>query len=234
MSNDNLVNISGIPERRSLAEDVVQSLRQAIWSGQLKPGLRLREEELAELLKVSRGPIREALTQLELEGLVIKQPNRGAAVARLSREDLDEVYSLRMALETLAIRLAIRNATPAQIQAMQGVVDEMAAALDQGMTKPKAADLDINFHEILYQAAAHKRLYEFWLMLRSQIYIFLLWRTVANADWRDLMLPGHQELVDLIKAKDEAQAQKCIEGHLQIAYERILRSYEDNQQPEQE
>src|ERR1700682_5240471 len=96
------------PSKHTLAEDIVDRLREAIYSGQLPPNKRLREEVLASFLGLSRGPVREALAQLEREGLVIRQPNRGATVARLSLEDLEEVYSLRLALEQLAVREVIR------------------------------------------------------------------------------------------------------------------------------
>src|SRR5690349_18923555 len=85
MPSEDISNILIPPQKRSLADDIVDRLREAIFSGQLAPNERLREETLAEFLRVSRGPIREALGQLEREGLVIKEPNRGARVARVSR-----------------------------------------------------------------------------------------------------------------------------------------------------
>src|SRR2546421_3108883 len=106
MPSEYFFNILVTPQKRSLADDIVDRLREAIFSGQFPPNEHLREETLAEFLRVSRGPIREALGQLEREGLVIKEPNKGARVARLSRKDLDEVHSLRLALEQLAIRQA--------------------------------------------------------------------------------------------------------------------------------
>src|SRR5262245_56805154 len=87
--------------KRSLADDVVDRLRDAIFRGRFKPGEPLREEQLAAMLDVSRGPVREALVQLEREGLVLVRRHRGATVARLSRGDLEDVYSLRLALERL-------------------------------------------------------------------------------------------------------------------------------------
>jgi DNA-binding GntR family transcriptional regulator len=81
--------------KRSLADDVVDRLRDAIFHGSFKPGEALREEQLAAMLDVSRGPVREALVQLEREGLVLVRRHRGATVARLSRSDLEDVYSLQ-------------------------------------------------------------------------------------------------------------------------------------------
>ena len=94
--------------KRSLSDDVTESIRAAILSGKLEPGARLREELLASSLRVSRGPVREALTKLERDGLVIVYRNRGAFVARLSYADLEEVYSLRRAIERLAVQRMLR------------------------------------------------------------------------------------------------------------------------------
>src|SRR5579884_3034520 len=92
-----------------LSDEVVDRLREAILGGLFAPGDRLREEQLAEALGVSRGPVRNALLQLEREGMVVRRRNRGAIVARLSREDLEEVFSLRLAIEPVACAWAARN-----------------------------------------------------------------------------------------------------------------------------
>jgi DNA-binding GntR family transcriptional regulator len=211
--------------KHSLADDVVERLRKAIWSGRLAPDERLREELLAEFLGVSRGPIREALTRLEREGLVIKQPNRGAVVARLSPEDLAEVFSLRLAIERLAVVMAVRNAEPQHLDTMQAVIDQLAALQAETLTEQQAAALDVDFHEILYQAAKHKRLYDTWATLKPQVYLFLLSRNVANADFRLYTVQSHQILLDTIRSRDEARAEAVIIEHVQSAYESIQKAY---------
>src|SRR5579871_5688691 len=123
MPLDDLSGVLVPPVKRSLAEDIVDRLREAIYSGQLAPNERLREEVLASSLGLSRGPVREALAQLEREGLVIRQPNKSAVVARLSLEDLEEVYSLRQSLEELAVRHTIRNGDEQHFDQMQAVID---------------------------------------------------------------------------------------------------------------
>src|SRR5579871_5727187 len=158
MPLDDLSGVLVPPVKRSLAEDIVDRLREAIYSGQLAPNERLREEVLASFLGLSRGPVREALAQLEREGLVIRQPNRGATVARLSIEDLEEVYSLRLALEQLAIQEAISKGEPSYFDEMQKVVDEMRVCMQRGITTQEAARLDLGFHELIYVASGHKRL----------------------------------------------------------------------------
>src|SRR5215212_5618908 len=118
--------------KRSLADDVVDRLRDAIFHGSYKPGEPLREEQLAAMLDVSRGPVREALVQLEREGLVIVRRHRGATVARLSRADLEEVYSLRLAIERLAMQRAARYAADRDFATMEEVLAAFDAALSRG------------------------------------------------------------------------------------------------------
>src|SRR5215210_2156420 len=122
MPRDDLDAVLAMPESRSLAVDIAERLRAAILDGHFGPGERLREEALARSMGVSRGPIREALVRLEREGLLVIRRNRGAVVAQLSREDLEEVYTLRVAIERLAVQRAVLYADDSQIAEMQAVV----------------------------------------------------------------------------------------------------------------
>jgi DNA-binding GntR family transcriptional regulator len=213
------------PISRSLSSEIVSRLTNAILTGQLGPGERLREEELAESLGVSRGPIREAFTQLERQGLVVIRRNRGAFVARLSREDVDEVYSLRLAIERLAMQRAVQFADARVLAEMQALVDTMARYTPQ-VSEQEAAQHDITFHDLIYQASRHQRLYECWTNLRPQIHIMLLSRNVANADFRDYALHGHKGLLDILITRDAAHAVEAIDTHLRVAYDRVISSYE--------
>jgi DNA-binding GntR family transcriptional regulator len=211
--------------KRSLADDVVDRLRDAIFHGSFKPGEALREEQLAAMLDVSRGPVREALVQLEREGLVLVRRHRGATVARLSRGDLEEVYSLRLALERLAIQRAARLATDQDFTAMEAVLQAFDVALSHGPSEKDVAELDVRFHDLIYQAARHQRLYDCWANLKSQIYIFLLSRNVVDPDFRAVTVKSHAALLDAIRARDEARATTEIEDHLRGAYDRVVRAY---------
>ena len=212
--------------KRTLTEDVTERLREAILRSHFAPGQHLSEELLARTLAVSRGPIREALLQLEREGLVLSQANGRTIVARLSRKDLDEVYSLRLALERVAVEYAIHNAQEQDFAGLQAMVDSMEQAAARGMSEQEAADLDIGFHDLLYQAAHHDRLNDVWANLRSQVYVFLLSRNVANPDFREqIMVRGHAEIVDALRRRDTERAIEQIEAHLRAAYERIVKNY---------
>ena len=211
--------------KRSLADDVVDRLRNAIFHGSFKPGEALREEQLAAMLDVSRGPVREALVQLEREGLVIVRRHRGATVARLSRSDLEDVYSLRLALERLAVQRTARFATEQDFAAMEVVLTDFDIALLRGPSEKEVAELDVRFHDLIYQAARHQRLYDCWANLKAQIYIFLLSRNVADPDFREITVKSHAALLDALRTRDEARATSEIEAHLRGAYDRVVRGY---------
>jgi DNA-binding GntR family transcriptional regulator len=208
--------------KRSLADEVADRLRAAIFHGAFKPGDPLREEQLATMLDVSRGPVREALIQLERERLVLVRRNRGASVARLSRDDVDEVYSLRLALERLAVQRAVRYAGEADFAALRTILTGFEVSLSRGPSEEEIADLDVRFHDVVFRAARHQRLYECWSTLRSQIYIFLLSRNVANPDFREVTLTGHTDLLTVLQARDETRAAQVLEEHLRGAYDRII------------
>lgn len=215
--------------RRVLAEDVAERLREAILRGYFAPGQRLREEGLAATLDVSRGTVREALTELERQGLVIIRRHRGATVARLSRSDVEEVYSLRLALEQLAVQQAARKASPEDLAAMEAVLNEMVEAFPRGVSPREVADLDVRFHDLLYRAAKHERLSDCWSNLRSQIYVFLLTRNAANPDFRELTVTMHATILDALRAHDEQTAVQVIAEHLHGSYLRVLKVYTDKE-----
>jgi DNA-binding GntR family transcriptional regulator len=222
-------NDLALPNKTALGDDVADWLRRAIVEGHIEPGVRLREEQLAELLKVSRGPVREALLQLEREGLVLRRRNRGAVVARLSRRDVEEVYSLRFALERLALRWAARQASAAELSAMEEEIGKQRVALTRDVSRQRAAELDLEFHDLVYQAARNERLWRFWSELRPQVYIFLLSRDyVGTPEFGDIVVNNHLAFVDVIRARDEVHAEEVAEDHVRQSYERVIRSYGSN------
>ena len=226
MSNESLARILSPTTRRSLSDDVTERLRNAILRGQLAPEEPLREAVLSQLMGVSRGPIREALSRLEREGLVVVSPTGRTYVARLSRQDLEEVFSLRKALERLAVEYACLHATPDHLSELQTVVNAMASAIERGISEKEAAELDLRFHDTLYHATRHRRLIAHWTTLRPQIYILMLSRNVASADFRDVAVRGHQGIVDAIRARDKQRAIDQIDDHMSAGYEIVSRSYD--------
>jgi DNA-binding GntR family transcriptional regulator len=211
-----------------LAASIRERLRNAILQGQYAPGEHLREVDIAARHQVSRGPVREALLQLEQEGLVLLRRNRGAVVARLSRSDLEEVYSLRLALERLAVARATQQGTEEDFALMDEVLHEFrGSASGQPLTEQQAADQDVRFHDAVYRAAHHERLYASWSSIRSQVYVLLLARNVAGPDFREDTYVGHLELAYMLRARDQPRVILAIERHLEASYARVLASYPD-------
>jgi DNA-binding GntR family transcriptional regulator len=217
-----------LPPKHTLTEDVTEQLRDAIFRGHFVPGQRLSEEQLARTLGVSRGPIREAFVRLEREGLISSQANRRSVVARLSARDLEEVYTIRLALERLAVQYAVHYAQASDFAAMEANTQALDEAIARGITEQEAATLDIGFHDLLYRAAHHQKALDAWLNIRSQVYLFLLSRNLANPDFRERVISrGHNELLDALTKRDEKLAVACIEHHLRSAYLYIVKNYAD-------
>ncbi len=214
--------------KKTLAQEIAEQLRQAIWSGSLEPEAQLKESQLADSLQVSRGPVREALSQLEREGLVAKPPNQSAKVARLSNRDLYEVFTLRRSLEELAVEEVLSENNPSSTERLQGLVDDMKMHVERQFTEQEAADLDIRFHEALVKASMHSRLIEAWQTLEPQIYLVLLSRNVANPDYREYAVKSHQGIVDSLSGGDLELSKNIIADHIHSSYERIVEAWGDS------
>jgi DNA-binding GntR family transcriptional regulator len=213
-------------DQRALAEDVAGRLRRTILEGYFVPGERLREEQLASALQVSRGPVREALLQLEREGLVLRRRHRGATVARLSRRDLEEVFSLRLALERLALQWAARNATEVECLRMEAAVRQQGEELTGDVSRRFAAQLDLELHDLVYEAARHERLLRSWHDLRPQVYVFLLSRDyVGTPEFAGIMVRNHTLYLEVIRARDEERALEVAEEHVRTSYGRVVSGY---------
>ncbi len=214
------------PRRQTLVTDVADRLRGAILHGHFAPGERLREEQLATMLDVSRGPVREAFAVLQREGLVLIKPHRGATVTKLSVEDVEEVYSLRRALERLAIQWTIRKAHRKDFDTLDAAIKDMEKANQTGITVEDSAAFDVHFHSLLVQAAHHARLFESWLNLRPQIHMFLLYRTITNAEVQRQNVAHHAAILNALRSRDEATAVQVLDGHLERSYHRVLQRYD--------
>jgi DNA-binding GntR family transcriptional regulator len=223
-------------KRRSLADEVADQLRGMILAGRLQPGDRVGEAEISQRLRVSRGPVREALVCLEQEGLVASEWHKGAAVTDLSRVDVTELATLRVALEKLAITGACRSATEDDLAVFRDILEHMRAASASGADETLAR-LDIDFHDAVYRAAHHERLYAAWSTIRSQVALALLRRRVANKDYPGLVVDEHAALAALIIDRNADEAATLIAAHIEGAYSRLLAAYDNpdhssNEDPE--
>jgi DNA-binding GntR family transcriptional regulator len=205
---------------------VVPALRQMIITGTLAPGEHLPEGELAKALQMSRGPIREALIELEREGLVVLRRHRGAQVITLTADDVEEIYTLRLSLERLAIERALPRLTDDHLAAMDEVLDGMRA-LGPEYEPQVALDLDFAFHDVLYAAAGHARLDRAWQQIRSQVAMFLHSRHVARRDFHEIAYAEHKAIRDIVAGGDAGAAAEVIEKHLIGAYHRLIAARPD-------
>ena len=169
-----------------LRDVVFNTLRRAILKGELKPGERLMEIALAERLGVSRTPIREAMRKLELEGLVVMSPRRGAQVANITEKDLNDVLEVRIALEEMAIEKACQLITEKELEELEKAAKAFEKAIDEENVV-KLAETDEIFHDIIYNAAGNARLNQVLNNLREQIYRYRVEYLKDEATRNDLI-----------------------------------------------
>ena len=162
-----------INEYLPLRDVVFYTLREAILKGELEPGERLMEMQLAGQLGVSRTPIREAIRKLELEGLVLMIPRRGAVVAKITEKDLRDVLEVRSSLEKLAIELACDRMPDETILDLRRALDEFKEALDNDDLTVQA-EKDVEFHDVIYKSTDNLRLMQMLNNLREQMYRYRL------------------------------------------------------------
>jgi DNA-binding GntR family transcriptional regulator len=203
-------------------------IRDVILSGGLQPGDRVGEAEIANSLQVSRGPVREALVRLEQEGLVTIERHRGATVVDFTRKDVVELATLRGALEQLAMEEATRSATAADLESLEDVVDQMRAARQRGADE-MLVRLDVAFHDTVYRAAHHDRLYAAWTTIRSQVALALLRRRVVNLDYPELVVEEHAALAANLAERNTDEAKAQVAAHIAGAYSRLLAAYGNGQ-----
>lgn len=205
--------------RRGLAEEVADRIREAIFTGVYAPGAQLREVELSGALDVSRGPVREALLRLEVEGLVRSAWHRGATVTALSNRDVTELDSLRGALEHLAVQRVVAGASDDDIAAVERAADRMARAEDEHDMVRR----DIAFHDSVYAAARHRRLEEAWQAIRSQVHLFLLTRIGRDSrDYLSHVADEHRDLVAALRARDADRALALFAAHRRHAFDVLI------------
>lgn len=213
-----------VVHQRSLSEEVADRIREGIVTGAFKPGQHLREVDLAEALEVSRSPVRDAFAQLHHEGLVTVRRHRGAVVVGLSSDDIEDLYSLRRSLEGLAVRLATERATPDELDQMRELGS--GSGLQPAALKPRQfAEADIAFHDLLYQAAHHARLYACWSMLRPHVFRFLLTRNIAESDYEAIFIGEHAALAEVISSRSAEAATEMIASHLEGSHSRLVKHY---------
>jgi len=205
---------------RTLAGQVYQTIRQALLKGSLALGGRLSEREIAESLRVSRTPVREALRQLERDGLVINEPQRGTFVRTFTEREASEVYDLRALLECYAVRRVAEAADAPDLACLQAAVEGGRAAMDNRHLGEAMTSNDA-FHSTLIRLARHDLLLEEWrrvwaavVLLRSCGWYHNAWRAVEA-------VPEHQAIYEALVRRDAEAAAELMDRHIRRAWHEV-------------
>ena len=195
-----------------LRDVVFNTLRQAILRGELKPGERLMEIQLAQKLGVSRTPVREAIRKLELEGLVLMIPRKGAEVAQITEKNMQDVLEVRKALEELSVQLACERITPEQVEEMKMAAEDFRKVLKSGDVT-KIAEADVKFHDIIFAATNNQRLITLLNNLREQMYRFRV-EYLKQKECYPQLLEEHDKLIALISGGEVEEACELMGRHI--------------------
>lgn len=202
-----------------LRDVVFQTLRQAILRGELEPGERLMEIQLANKLGVSRTPIREAIRKLELEGLVLMIPRKGAEVAEITEKSLRDVLEVRSSLEDLAVELACERIKEEQVQELKKAAEEFEEAL-QGGDLTEYAEADVKFHDVIYHATENQKLVQLLYNLREQMYRYRV-EYLKRSEVHQTLLAEHQYIIECIEKHDKEAAKHAIRTHIDNQFEKV-------------
>lgn len=211
-------------ESMPLREVVFHTLRNAILTGDIEPGERLMEIKLAQKLGVSRTPIREAIRKLELEGLVVMAPRRGAQVAKITENDMTEVLEVRAVLEGLAVELACEKVTKQQVAQMHVEMVAFEKAV-QGNDAVAIAAQDVKFHDTIYHATGNRRLVQILNNLREQMYRYRM-EYIKDENKRQELVKEHENIVKAIEQGDKKKAKEYINLHIHNQEKSILENLE--------
>jgi DNA-binding GntR family transcriptional regulator len=198
---------------------VLAAVRNAILSGAIEPGERLRQEELAEVFETSRIPVREALRALEYEGLVTSEPHRGFTVTSLDADHVDEIYELRILLESQAVRLAVPLLTDEDLREIETLYRRMSEATDPD----EALAAREQFYVRLYSVSGRPRLVGLIMRLRQEVARALRWPTLQHG------ATFHEHFFEAIKEGDAERAVAQLTAHygrVAVLIRRYLREAE--------
>ncbi|MCB6285032.1 MAG: GntR family transcriptional regulator [[Clostridium] scindens] len=203
-----------------LRDVVFNTLRQAILRGELKPGERLMEIQLANKLGVSRTPIREAIRKLELEGLVLMIPRKGAEVAEITEKSLRDVLEVRRALEELSVQLACEKITKEEIRELERVAKEFQQVV-KSSDITEIAEVDVRFHDIIYTATDNQKLIQLLNNLREQMYRYRVEYLKRDGVFPQL-IAEHEAIIRHIENNEKEKATEVMCRHIDNQVEAVI------------
>lgn len=204
-----------------LRDVVFNTLRQAILTGDLKPGERLMEIHLANRLGVSRTPIREAIRKLELEGLVTMIPRRGAEVAQITEKSMNDVLEVRRFMDALCVELACERISETETEALKSACDSFEQAVKTKDVK-KIAQADVALHDIIVQATGNRRLVQLINNLSEQMYRYRF-EYIKDSSQHGRLIEEHRIIYEAIVKKDKKTASEAAKLHIDNQEKAIIR-----------
>jgi DNA-binding GntR family transcriptional regulator len=204
----------------SLKDRVYQNIKFQIIRGNLKPGTRLLEEELAKAMSISRAPIREAFNKLEKEGFVTTIPRKGAAVSNITTETIEDIFEIRETLESLAVKKSLGKIFIDELEKVGDNFKEFINKSENAENRIQYLVLDKKFHDLLSQNCGNKKLIELLANLQEQIHWLRnisLKRTTFSGSVRE-----HLAIIEALKRNDEKLITKALLLHLERAKESSL------------
>jgi DNA-binding GntR family transcriptional regulator len=210
-----------VVQSKSLHEMVYQSLRKTILHGKLKAGQRLIEETLSHQIGISRTPVREAFHKLERDELVTRLPKGGFAVREFTKEDVEEIFGIRSALESYAAYLATLHITPEKISALEKKIEESESALKKGDNE-KVVELHTEFHDLLYKSSKSKKLIEMINNFRDYFYRYrsALLQTEGGFRYSN---EDHRRMLEAMKKKNPRLVERLARQHLGRGKEIVIK-----------
>ena len=207
---------------KTIREEAAIVIRNKILRGELKQGERIKEADIARELGVSRGPIREALRQLEQEGLVVYSSRRGCTVNKLSASDISELYLLRASLENLAVKLCDGKYQESTINELYKIVDEMEK-YSEVEDIINIVECDQRFHEFIVKEAHMKKLYEMWATLNSANAIIFFTLYHSRYSPKEMLAHNHRILVDALKEGNCIKICQILQEHYLIVSKNLYK-----------
>lgn len=215
-----------IINQAKISEQVYDYLRGEIVAGQLVPGERLNLEEMAERLKISKMPIKEAIERLAGEGLLEVQARRGTFVSRLDPVELAEIFEVRCALEVLAGELAVRRIQDADLEKLNQLIEEMGQSTGQ-TNVGRHLELNFQFHGLLVELSHNRKLIEMYHRLRTHIQIAAI--HYRSESWVERVAQEqreHRAIVQALATRDTEQVSRAIREHIKRGGTSLLEDVE--------
>jgi DNA-binding GntR family transcriptional regulator len=207
-------------EKTSLRQQALAALRRAITTGELAPGTHLVETELSEMLQISRGTLREAMRQLQQEGLISAGARGRLSVRHLDAKEIRDIFSVRAALESLAARelCSLKDRAPV-LKELRKAIDDMAAAAQDGLEE--RMETDLNFHRTMCRLTGNETLLHSWQSLEGNIRMTIMFAGMERA-MKNMDVKRHGDIVDAIETGDAAKADQTIYAHMDGAAQVLI------------